>query len=270
MTKENSIYSTVYDERVVLFLDILGFGELVSVSSKEIDKIVKIQQAIQTIRNVFEITQTTHERTVTQFSDSIVVSFLITEKGEVAFLLSKIQKLLKSLIPLGIICRGAITKGEMIHDKEFMFGPAFIEAFKLETKSAFYPRVILIDESIIEIGVKYYGYHPADDEEFEKSEIKSTLSKDFDGFYYVNYINEETMQEISKEGKEYVSQLADFISTRLKNYEDNPNVSQKYEWMREKYNALVRELKKDTKIKVEKMWFCSDKSDVFYTSLSEI
>lgn len=74
----------MYEERIVLFLDILGFKELIESSAKKTEEIDKIKKAIHTIREVFDITNTTRERTVTQFSDSIVVSFLTNENGEVA------------------------------------------------------------------------------------------------------------------------------------------------------------------------------------------
>lgn len=151
-----------------------------------------------------------------------------------------------------------------------MFGPAFNEAYSLKSKSAFYPRFILADESIIEIGITYYGYHPADDELHEKSEIKSMLSKDCDGFYYVNYINEETIQEITDSGKEYVQQLGDFISIGLEQYKCNLRVIQKYERMREKYNNLVCELRKNNRVEVAGLWYGSDKSDTFYRTLTQI
>ena len=110
----------MYEDRVVLFLDILGFSQLVKSSENNILEIKKIKDAIRTIQDVFDINQTTQERVITQFSDSIVVSFLISEKGEIAFLLSKTHKLIKTLITQEIICRGAITKGKMIHDENFM------------------------------------------------------------------------------------------------------------------------------------------------------
>ncbi|MDD4759153.1 MAG: hypothetical protein PHO68_09525, partial [Lascolabacillus sp.] len=95
----------MYEDRVVLFLDILGFSQLVKSSENNILEIKKIKDAIRTIQEVFDINQTTQERVITQFSDSIVVSFLISEKGEVAFLLSKTHKLIKTLIAQEIICR---------------------------------------------------------------------------------------------------------------------------------------------------------------------
>jgi len=260
----------MYEERIVLLLDILGFREMIESSAEKTEEIDKIKKAILTIREVFDIAQTTHERTITQFSDSIVVSFLISEKGEVAFLLSKTHKLIKTLIAQEIMCRGAITKGNMIHDENFMFGPAFIEAYSLEIKVANYPRIILIDESIIEIGVEYHGYHPADDPSYEKSEINSFITKDFDGFYFVDYFNVETIWEISDVDKQYVKDLRSLIIEGLKKHKDQPDIIQKYEWMRSKYNNLVINLKEDNRVEVAGFTLGSNKTDLFYQGLTQI
>ena len=260
----------MYEDRVVLFLDILGFSQLVKSSENNILEIKKIKDAIRTIQDVFDINQTTQERVITQFSDSIVVSFLISEKGEIAFLLSKTHKLIKTLIAQEIICRGAITKGKMIHDENFMFGPAFIEAYRLEIKVANYPRIILIDESIIEIGVEYHGYHPTDDPSYEKTEINSFITKDFDNFYFVDYFNVETICEISDVDKQYVKDLRSLIIEGLKKHKDQPDIIQKYEWMRSKYNNLVINLKEDNRVEAAGFTLGSNKTAPFYQGLTQI
>jgi len=61
----------MYEERIVLLLDILGFREMIESSAEKTEEIDKIKKAILTIREVFDIAQTTHERTITQFSDSM-------------------------------------------------------------------------------------------------------------------------------------------------------------------------------------------------------
>lgn len=260
----------MYEERIVLLLDILGFREMIESSAEKTEEIDKIKKAILTIREVFDIAQTTHERTITQFSDSIVVSFLISEKGEVAFLLSKTHKLIKTLIAQEIICRGTITQGKMIHDENFMFGPAFIEAYELEIKKAIYPRIILIDESIIKIGVENYGYHPANTPSYEESEIKSFITKDFDGFYFVDYFNVETICEISEPEKQYVKDLRCLIEEGLKKHKDQPRIILKYEWMKSKYNNLIINLKEDNRVKAAGFIYGSNKTASFYQGLTQI
>ena len=259
-----------YEERIVLFLDILGFTKLVEDSVRNEERFRKIQTSIRVIRHTFNITQKTKDRTITQFSDSLIVSFKNTEKGEVAFLLWKTNELLQKLIVKGIVCRGGIAKGKLIHNDVFVFGPAFLEAYRLESKIAIFPRVIIADESIMVTGVENYGFHPALDQKYEKSEIDSLLKLDFDGFYYVDYFNFKTIMEMSIKDKTYVNKLRELIIERLNSNKNNLYVTQKYQWMKNKFNEVVKILKMDNRIELCGFKIGSDKNSKFYKRLKAI
>jgi hypothetical protein len=259
-----------YEERIVLFLDILGFKELINDSIVDVERFQKIQTTIRVIRLTFNITQKSKDRTITQFSDSLVVSFKITEAGEVAFLLWKTNELLRKLILKGIVCRGGIAKGKLIHNDIYMFGPAFLEAYILESKIAIFPRVIIADKSIISIGIDNYGFHPAYDKEFEKSEINSLIKLDFDGFYYVDYFNFETKWEMSTQEKTYVNKLHELINEWLNSNKKNLYLTQKYQWMKNKFNEVVERLKIDNRIEVGGIKIGSEKKSGFYKKLKAI
>jgi hypothetical protein len=64
----------------------------------------------------------------------------------VALLLAQTHKLIKKLILHGIVCRGGIAKGQLIHNHISIFGQAFIDAHNLESKLAIFPRVIIADD----------------------------------------------------------------------------------------------------------------------------
>jgi hypothetical protein len=49
------------------------------------------------------------------------------------------------LIGYEILLRGGIVVGKLLHENNIMFGPAFNQAYDLESKSALYPRIV-IDE----------------------------------------------------------------------------------------------------------------------------
>lgn len=260
----------VYEERIVLFLDIMGFKELVKESSDNIETFNKIKTTVRIIRQTFKITKKTKERTITQFSDSIVVSFLISEKGEVAFLLAKTHQLIKRLILKDIICRGGIAKGKLIHDEFFLIGPAFINAYELESKIAIFPRVIISDQSIIKIGIENFGYHPANDSDYEKSEINSLIALDFDGFYYINYFSIESFWELSNNEKMYANKLRELIESCLCKFDQITYLKQKYEWMKDKFNEQTYAIKSDNRIEVGGIKIGSDKVSKFYKKLKPI
>jgi len=47
------------------------------------------------------------------------------------------------LLRQGVLTRGGITKGLLYHSSNIAFGPALIEAYRLESEVAVYPRVVL-------------------------------------------------------------------------------------------------------------------------------
>jgi len=259
-----------YEERIVLFLDILGFKELIKKSVEDSEKFQKIQTCIKVIRNVFNITQRTKERTITQFSDSLVVSFKITEKGEVALLLNKTKELIRKLILKEIVCRGGIAKSKLIHNDIFLYGPAFNEAYKLESKLAIFPRVIIADKSIIDIGVKNYGYHPSNDPEYEESEINSLIKLDFDGFYYVDYFSSKSYLSLPIEDKNYINILRKLIDHQLDTFKTDDYKWQKYEWMKDKFNERIAAIKSHIKIEAGGLILESNKNTKFYKKIKPI
>lgn len=259
-----------YEERIVLFIDILGFKQLVNESITDNVKLEQIKTAINIIRKTYGITLKTKDRTITQFSDSIVISFLITEKGEVALLLAKTHLLIKTLILNDIVCRGGIARGHLIHDHIFMFGKALIDAYNLESNLAIFPRVIISDKSIIQIGKENYGYHPANNSSHEEKEIKSFISIDFDGVYFIDYFNLEIYSEMSQKDKNYVNKLRSLIEVQLQKNDKNLHIKQKYEWMKDKFNESVKLILTDKRVVVESMIYGSDKSSKFYKKLKPL
>lgn len=130
--------SNSYQERVVVFLDILGFKELVRQ-----DKVKTILQAMRIIqrrlRNLDEIPRCPIEHTM--FSDSVVFSAPLSDDGVVA-LVHNAAYLAAALFHKGVFCRGAITTGKLYHKRATIFGPALIEAYNMESQLALYPRII--------------------------------------------------------------------------------------------------------------------------------
>ena len=82
---------------------------------------------------------------LTQFSDSLVISVDDDTHGREA-LQNALFILTSNLIGFGFLLRGGVTRGELFHDSGLVFGPALIDAYKLESKVASTPRVILSNE----------------------------------------------------------------------------------------------------------------------------
>ncbi len=160
-----------YEERVVAFIDILGFRSLLeeTVDSKGVENEVKINSVVDaytSIRRILDLDNSfsddslkiSRSKQVSIFSDCLVISFKAHEPSEVFHTLLEIKILIMQLLWSGMLCRGAVSLGKFIHTPEYLFGPALAEAYLLETKAALYPRVIL-DRPVIETGARYHASH---------------------------------------------------------------------------------------------------------------
>ena len=68
---------------------------------------------------------------------------------------------------------------------EYIFGPALVEAYTLESRAALYPRVIL-DRNIVEAGAAFMIKDHTSKQELEC--VESLLERDSDGMYYVDFL----------------------------------------------------------------------------------
>jgi hypothetical protein len=139
-----------YSERYVAFVDILGFSEIVRQTGsdqtpKRYDALVKTLSEIGTREGTAdEIIGVDFQ--FQSFSDSVVLSSLVFPIGLI-YLLSSISELAIRLLRNGLLMRGAVAKGKLHHHDGVMFGPAFLEAYRIENMVAKYPRIILSKET---------------------------------------------------------------------------------------------------------------------------
>lgn len=158
-----------YEQRVVAVIDILGFkalldGTLDKKGNDNEEAINAVISAYEAIREIWHLDEgpgffnpkSAETKKVSIFSDCLVVSFEIKQPSEVFFTLLEIKWLIMRLLARKILCRGAISLGKFIHTDNYLFGPALVEAYLLESKAAMYPRVIL-DTNVIEAGAKNRG-----------------------------------------------------------------------------------------------------------------
>ena len=227
-----------YKDRIVCFLDILGFREHVfdSVGADGSDSVTKISELAAVfgrIRETLDIDcpENRPDTEVTQFSDSIVISFPAYAEGGVFDALSGIMRVQINLVLGGYLCRGGIARGRLIHTPTMLFGPAMVEAYTLESQAAHYPRVIL-DAEIINAGVAAHASHHLPSS--EQQSILGLLKRDLDGMYYIDYVTgaQSELDDPELDYPNYLFKLRDIISSRI--LSNNPSVSIKYKWLREK------------------------------------
>lgn len=152
-----------YKNRVVVFLDILGWKQAVLSKGHEGADVIKVLgktlAQLQGVAGHFnslgkllpEDQKWPGDPVMTHFSDCLVLSVEDDSHGREA-LQNALLILTSNLINFGFLLRGGVTRGELFHDSGLVFGPALIEAYELESKVASTPRVILSKELSAEWG----------------------------------------------------------------------------------------------------------------------
>ena len=201
-----------YMIRTIAFIDILGFkimvqNEKAHIISQVLDDLHKCA-VLEDKKSNYNYISTLE---IAYFSDSIVLS--CDNSNDYGFI-QNLMNLQIELMRKGIYVRGCMTKGELYHKDNYIFGPALIAAYEEEAKLAKYPRIIL---------GKNYNYEG------------TYFCKDYDGLYFIdpfrNLQNREWNEEFNMDLaiREIVTQL----DNNIKLYESEKEVLMKFIWLKQ-------------------------------------
>jgi hypothetical protein len=250
-----------YEERLVAFIDILGFKEIVKLSENDPSKVELIYSVLNYLKNweisknwnlkLVEIEEDAQKRGLenfdiigktnsTSFSDSIVVSVKVDNNVNemTSTLIVNLANIGAILFEQGILFRGGLTIGKIIHNENgTVFGQGLIDAYKLESSSAKYPRIILSDKLISKLNYPIttkrdrYPYHQYI-ERFEDGCV---------GFHQMKYYQVmESWEEMTTE--KLTTSLDKIRKVIIKGLDDSfekPDVFEKYKWLKEQYHKLI-------------------------------
>ncbi|HHE4876659.1 hypothetical protein [Morganella morganii] len=190
----------------VAFIDILGFKNIVEkerLSGYEGEQLNKLFDCHVECEKIFK----EHGLDIVQFSDSIVISKAYDKESfhEFVFSVSEYQKL---LLRKGFLCRGGIAVNKHYSLSSFLFSPALIDAYKVESEKAIYPRVV-VSEDVINLV-------------FPEKEYPKNLCKEYDGLFFINFLY-----------KENISSIGDVVSNVVANClgSKNHSIMQKGIWL---------------------------------------
>lgn len=224
--------SSIYEKRLVGFIDILGFKQHTEDAQRN-NNIKPIKKCLDIIYQLLEEhynEQQIQDVRVTTFSDSIIFSVSLDK--------ANLDNLFFSLLPLvwlqadmlmshKVLMRGGLVYGNIHHNDKMVFGTAVNRAYELESKIAIYPRII-IDNSVLDF---FNATHKRlkNDQAWQSDwrQVKNLIKKDTDGINYVNYIEGSAT--------EYAETYPIFIQHVKQLVTDNQklpiNIKQKYDWL---------------------------------------
>ena len=259
-----------YEDCFVAFLDILGFKNKVLDSKNNADTLKKIVQSLKIVNAIPSggkdvISDSKIQQTIQiqsrSFSDSMV--FFLKENKEnsnnIAQLFFVIRYLQDQLWQNGICLRGGITRGKMYwadQKDNITVGLGLIEACKLESKLAIYPRIVVSDKLY-----KYVKKKSIPSDIFGTSEgtdLTEFISQDKDGIHFLDLLNpgitratDEKLEKNENKGtfsiiwkESSVSKHSDILAKVDSMIRDNivaedDKIGLKYEWLKS-YRNLIR------------------------------
>ncbi len=229
-----------YEDRIVAFVDVLGFKDLVNSSQNDVKVLRNITSALSTFYEwiwQWEADGVDSSFAFTQFSDSVVLSALADTQDSFEMLLQLMLGIVDIAYSNGIIVRGGIARGKLIHDREMVVGPAMVDAYLLESSIAKYPRIVISEELKNEFDVNLQEYV---DSQPNLSEIpgfnKIFKQDDVDGLWYMDYVDPDEEFVIKHSKEDYLDSLKDIARKGLSN--SDANVRMKYEWLERKLAAI--------------------------------
>jgi len=247
-----------YEERVVAFIDILGFTDAVNKTveennGKEIERIDNFLDEIryQLLKDKYLPIKKSEikDRVVSQFSDSVIISYL--KDNSIYNILHDIYFLCVMALEKRFLFRGAVVYGKVIHTdtdtNKKLFGPAFLKAYDLERHQAKFPRII-IDDNILDI-IKN-NYSECADSDSKYNNLLKIIPCDFDGKRYINYIDKlYTGAGVGvKEEQEHYEWVCEIIRIMKEKINKDDNVKCKYLWLKEKYDIALKKFEKSLSV----------------------
>ena len=141
-----------YEDRIVAFVDILGFRSLVGRLQSDSQLHQQLHGALSAIKSFKSFAgspQTAQkELEASVFSDSIVISGATSELHTVIWTCLGLQT---RLLAFCVLTRGGISCGPTHHKEDLLYGEGMIKAYDLESKAAIYPRVVVDPKLVSEL-----------------------------------------------------------------------------------------------------------------------
>lgn len=240
-----------YRDCIVTFFDILGYSELV-LSGRDPDEVLSVLAETKHHADIDPELQAIFESSFVNFSDCVVrvipIDSEVNQSIQVGLLFHEILGLVHVQMELtarGIPIRGGVTAGPLYHGDGHLFGPSLVTAYKLESKIAQHPRIV-VDPALLRrfdedrrLGASHHT------REQDREYLYSLLRQDTDGVWFVDYLRgaKEEADDPPCGYFEFLARHKQFIEAAVARlpHELGP-VALKYGWLIRYHNEVVGEI----------------------------
>ena len=229
--------SATYENKIVCFIDILGFSNIVAKTLNSQPSLQNIVDALSFIHSHFLALKSVELKSIqlSQFSDSVVISFPIKDESTMIVLFKNLKYVQVHLLSkYKMLMRGGVVIGEVIHNDLLLLGPAMINAYMLESKCAMSPRIV-IDPKV------RYRYNKV---RKKKNESKTIVKKDLDDTSYIDYFNLDDIDSyLNETPQQYFLKICEIVRDNVNS--KNISIRMKYLWIRNKLKKSTLYIKND-------------------------
>src|ERR1035437_1011146 len=219
-----SAHELHYCNRIVAYLDILGFRRLVLQSHDDAERTIRrLDETIQHTLHCLTLYAGADWFSVKLFSDCFCIS---CGEGDLSTLLMEMSFLQYYLASNGIFVRGGLSVGRHFENARIIFSEGLVRAYELQCPDQ-YPRV-LIDPAVVEL-------IRAERSEGCRNELLGFVLQGIDGVYFLDYLNYAGSEgDFDKE--EMLQAHKDAILAQVALNGTRQEILAKYRWLAEYHN----------------------------------
>lgn len=244
-----------YEDKLVIFIDILGFKENIQKSVTDTKLYKKIKTTMTHIFNEkkendkhfnAEYIDAFYQMSI--FSDSIIYSAPLKNDNTVYYALVMAEYMQREILDFGFLTRGGISIGKMYHDKEIAFGPALIEAVEIEQKVALYPRVVFDQKTFDEIDkrLKQNGIYAYQEDKKSFEVLLNSYNNEIgEQFYYLDFLSQDGEFDEPIDYVVFLNKVKRFVEENLNKLNIEKHVQSKYKWLKKELLRICEEKKLD-------------------------
>jgi hypothetical protein len=233
-----------YGERYCAFVDILGFRELIGDLGRGVLSVAELRDLLTIIHQPDGLNTQLYPTDFRSqsISDGVAISAAVTLDG-LSEILRALENLTLRLLEKGYFIRGGLVKGRLYHDEKAVFGDAFLQAYRLESEVALYPRVMATRA----VWLDFEKYR----EEEGGERLEDWIRQSDDGpmfvhtlrstsrFAYRTKLDNINLSPPERTNLDHITDLQNIIQKKLNESIDTPRHFQKVQWFAEYWKRSV-------------------------------
>ena len=244
-----------YSKYLIIFVDVLGSQNKTDFQESYLINTVFHEEFQSQLKN--DMPHTAYQRKVFTFSDCAYIFYqfkedIEEERKDIGALfkvaLCNCEPIFLRLLKEKILFRGGVYYGDAYVDSErnMFFGPAVVEAYKLESKVAVHPRILIdsfvaekIDESVQKAIDAFLQNSPQANLLpiiGESSFGRGVVEKDIDEKYILNYLhspeNNIVLQGCYSSSFDFLNEIIDYCQSQIETINDYRVIDKLYYLLR--------------------------------------